>query len=89
MGAPTQFLTVAGRWKQHVAASGIDKALPRREQALAMLMFYAGFSAALDAGLKIADLPDADAVHLLVALQAEVKQMEAMAARILSGTVTS
>lgn len=81
----TTFLTIAGRWKQHFEASGLDKALPRREQALAMLMFYAGFGAALDATLEIADLSDQEAVHLLTALHSEIKQLEAMAGRILGG----
>lgn len=79
-----QFLTIAGRWKQHVEASGIDKALPRREQGLAMLMFYAGFSAALDAGLEAAEFPEDEAMQLLSAMHTEVKQVEAMATRVLS-----
>lgn len=85
----TQFLTIAGRWKQHVAASGIDKSLSRREQALAMLMFYAGFSASLDASLEVAAFPEDEAMQLLSALQMEVHQVEAMASRILSGGTLS
>lgn len=84
-----QFLTIAGRWKQHVEASGIDKALPRREQGLAMLMFYAGFSAALDAGLEVAEFPEDEAMQLLTAMHTEVKQIEAMATRILGGVQAS
>lgn len=83
-----QFLSIAGRWRQHVAASGIDKSLPKHEQSLAVLMFYAGFSAALDANLEIAELEEDEAVQILIALDAEVKQIEAMAARILSGGFT-
>lgn len=84
-----QFRTVAGRWKQHVEASGIDKSLPRKEQALAMLMFFAGFSASLDAAIEVASFPEDEAVRLLSALQMEVQQVEAMAARVLSGTSPS
>jgi hypothetical protein len=84
-----QFLTIAGRWRQHVEASGIDKALPRREQGLAMLMFYAGFSAALDAGLEVAEFPEDEAMQLLSAMHTEVKQVEAMATRVLSAGLAS
>ena len=83
------FLTIAGRWRQHVEASGIDKALPRREQGLAMLMFYAGFSAALDAGLEVAEFPEDEAMQLLSAMHTEVKQVEAMATRVLSAGLAS
>ena len=82
---PTTFLTIAGRWKQHVAASGIDKALPTKVQALAMLMFYAGFSAALDASIEVADFPEDEAVQLLAALSREVKHMESLASSVLGG----
>lgn len=83
-----QFLTIAGRWKQHVAASGLDKTLPRKEQAHAMLMFYAGFSAALEATSEVATFEEAEAVQLLQALHVEVKQVEAMAARLVIGGLT-
>ena len=89
MKASDTFLTIAGRWQQHVKASGIDKALPTREQGLAMLMFYAGFSASLDATMEVADFPEDQAMELLSALHAEVKQVEAMAARLLGGGLTS
>ena len=84
-----EFRTIAGRWRQHVEASGIDKALPKREQGLAMLMFYAGFSAALDAGLEVAEFPEDEAMQLLPAMHTEVKQIEALAARILGGAQPS
>ena len=80
------FRTIAGRWRDHVAASGIDKSMPRREQALAMLMFYAGFAAALDAGLEVAEFPEREAMQLLTAMHTEVKQIEALATRVLGGT---
>ena len=73
-----KFLTIAGRWREHVKASGIDKALPKREQGLAMMMFYAGFSAALDAGLEVAELPEDEAMQLLSAMHTEVQQVEAL-----------
>lgn len=72
---PTQFRTIAERWRDHVAVSGIDKALLKQELALAILMFYAGFSAALDAGTEVAAFSDAEAVQLLQALQNEVKKL--------------
>lgn len=84
-----QFLTVAGRWKQHVAASGIDKVLPRKEQALALMMFYAGFSAALDAAMEVAAFEETEAVQLLQALRTEVQQVEAMATRLIGGGMVS
>lgn len=84
-----EFCTIAGRWRQHVAASGIDKALSKREQGLAMLMFYAGFSAALDAGLEVAEFSEDEAMQLLTAMHTEVQQVEAMAARVLAGGLAS
>lgn len=85
MSGPAKFLTIAGRWKQHVQASAIDKALPRKEQALAMLMFYAGFSAALDAAMEVAAFEEGEAIQLLEALRTEVIQVEAMATMIIGG----
>lgn len=82
---PTQFRTIAGRWRDHVAASGIDKALPKREQALAMMMFYAGVAAALEAGMEVAQFPEAEAVQLLQDLQNEVKMVESLAVKLLGG----
>lgn len=86
MSTSKQFPSVAGRWKQHVAASGLDKSLPRREQTLCMLMFFAGFAAALDAALEVAAFPEDQACELLSLMQTEVQQVEAMASRILTGT---
>ena len=83
--AEPNFSTIAGRWRQHVAASGIDKALPRREQGLAMLMFYAGFAAALDAAIEVAEFPEDEAVQLLTALRREVIHMESLASSVLGG----
>lgn len=81
-----QFQTIAGRWKQHVAASGIDKALTKHELGLAMLMFYAGFSAALDATWEVSDFQEDDAMRLLSAMHTEVEQLEAMATRAFTTT---
>ena len=86
---PKEFLTIAGRWREHVRISGLDKALPPRELSLAMLMFYAGFSACLDAGLEIAEFPDDQAMKLFEALHKEVKQVEAMASGTLGGGLAS
>jgi hypothetical protein len=84
-----EFLTIAGRWKQQVHASRIYETLPRQERALAMLMFYAGFSAALDAGSEAAAFPDGEAVRLLAALHTELQQVESMATRVLGGGLPS
>lgn len=81
----SKFLTIAGRWRQHVAVSGIDKKLPLREQSLAMMMFYAGFAAALEAQLEIADCDEAEAIRLLSAMHTESQQVCALAERALSG----
>lgn len=54
-----------------------------------MLMFYAGFSAALDAGLEVAEFPEDEAMQLLSAMHTEVKQVEAMATRVLSAGLAS
>lgn len=83
-GAPT-FLSIAGRWRQHVAASGMDKRLSKRDQALAMMMFYAGFSASLDASMELAEYPEEQAMQLMEALSTEVQQLEAMATQQLTG----
>lgn len=86
---PDKFLTIAGRWKQCSAAAGLDKVLERREQALAMAMFFAGFSASLEAGIEIAAYPQEEAMQLLQLLHVEVKQVEAMLAHYTSGRPAS
>lgn len=83
------FLSVAARWREHVRVSGLDKALPPRELSLAMLMFYAGFSASLDAGLEIAEFSDDQAMRLFSALHTEVKQFEAKASEVLAAGLSS
>lgn len=89
MNNKQQFLSIAGRWKQHVEASGIEKSLTPRELSMAMMMFFAGFSAALDASLEVASYAEDDAMHLLTALHTEVQQVEAMATRALSSGLAS
>lgn len=88
MSAAT-FLSIAGRWQQHVKASGIDRTLPKKELGLAMLMFYAGFSAALDATIETADYPEDEAIRLLNLLHTEVQQIAGVAERLTSGNVPS
>ena len=83
-----QFMTIAGRWRHHVEASGLH-VLPRPELARCMLMFYAGFSAALDAGLEVAEFEEEEAMRLLSALHREVEQLEAVASRLASGGLAS
>jgi hypothetical protein len=80
-----EFLSVAGRWKQHVALTRIDNILPPREFALATLMFYAGFATALEASIELADLSEDEAVRLLQALHVEIAQLTAIAQRTLMG----
>jgi hypothetical protein len=80
-----QFLTIKGRWARCVAASGLDKILSRREQALAMMCFYSGFSACIEANVEMAELPDDQVAQLIAALQLKVHQVEAMATQIFSG----
>ena len=89
MSTKKQFLSIAGRWREHVRISGLDKALPSRELSLAMMMFYAGFSASLDAGVEIAEFPDDEALGLLSALHHEVKQVQAVVDRVGAGGLTS
>lgn len=80
-----QFRTISGRWKQHVAATGIDHSLSRRQQSLAMLMFYAGFSAGLDAVIEMSEFPENEAMHLMQSLQGEITQVEAIANQMVTG----
>lgn len=82
-----QFMTIAGRWRKH---EEILKHLPKRERALAMMMFYAGFSASLEAGLELAEIDDdAECVRLLQCMHEEVKMVEAMAVRVMAEIVPS
>jgi hypothetical protein len=82
------FKTIAGRWREHVDAAKLDR-LPRDEQARAMLMFYAGFAASLQAGMEIADYPEEEAMRYLSALHAEARQVEALAERLVTGVQSS
>lgn len=79
------FLTVAGRWRQHVAGSNLEKLVPEHIQTLAMLMFYAGFAASLDATMEAAELPEPEAMRVLDSLHTEVDQLAAMATRAMAG----
>ena len=54
-----------------------------------MMMFYAGFGAALDASLEVADFDELEAVHLLHALRIEIEQVAAIATRSLGGAQPS
>lgn len=74
-----QFLTISGRWKQHAQAAGLDQR-PREEQAKAMLLFFAGFSAALDATMEIAELDELEAMRMLSCMHEEVKLVAGAAA---------
>lgn len=75
--------SITGRWKQHAAVSGIDK-WPAKEKSLAMMMFFAGFSAAFEAFTgEVADLPEAQAMHVMSAMQQEIAQIESLASQIL------
>jgi len=77
----TQIMTIAGRWRHHAAASGMVNSMSTRDQTLAMLMFYAGFSAALDAMLEVADVASDDrhGARLIEALRRESELVAATA----------
>lgn len=82
--SPKPFLTIAERWREHARISNMDKALTKRDLTLAMVMFHAGFSASLDAGLEIADFDDDRAFQLLQGLHAEVKAFEGKVGQVLA-----
>lgn len=66
--APRTFLTIAGRWKTHEA---ILADVSQRDRTIAMMMFYAGFAAALDACGEIAEFDENTGCQLLTALHRE------------------
>ena len=84
---PSDFLTIAGRWRQRAEQSGLNK-LPTRDQALCVAMFYAGFSAALEANMEVADYEDYVAMRLFACMQDEVKVVESMLAAIVTSGMT-
>lgn len=69
------FLSITGRWKQHVEQSGMDKTMSERDQSLGMLMFYAGFSASLEASVEIAEYPEDQAMRLLSLMHKEMEHI--------------
>jgi hypothetical protein len=81
-----QFLTIAGRWRQHVQAGGLDKVMPKEQQRFAMLMFYAGFGAALEAANEVAAFPEGEAMQLLSALHQEFNVIANVALAAAPGT---
>lgn len=84
MSDPARVHTVAGRWRLHVNASGMEQVLSKQEQGLAMLMFYAGFGAALDAALELAEFEEETAVFFLEAMRREIDDLKDRATLILS-----
>lgn len=81
------FRSVAQRWADCCKRSGMD-AIPKPEKARGMLLFYAGFYAALEANMELADLSDEQAMRVLTAMHAEMRQFEALVTQaVLGGTI--
>ena len=76
-----QFRTIAGRWKDHVQAAGLEE-LQTRD----MLLFYAGFAAALDATMELAEHDDLRAMRILSSLHSEAKAIAATAAAVIASS---
>lgn len=62
--------TIENRWTKHVKASNLD-ALQLRDQLLCKMMFFAGFSDSLSAGMEIAALDEEPALAQLHAYHSE------------------
>ena len=75
--------TAATRWKLAAAAAGVD-AMPPHSQLAALLMYFSGFQAALEASAEIASLPRRQAAAALEELQAEVATFNQIAAAALA-----
>lgn len=89
MTGPARFLTIAGRWKQHVELTGLDKVVDKATLQRLMLMFYAGFTACQEAQMEIAAYPENDAMQLMSALMTEGQQVAALAERVVAGQTPS
>ncbi|HYE39910.1 MAG TPA: hypothetical protein VEB23_08260 [Ramlibacter sp.] len=85
MSAGARFLTIAGRWRQHVELTGLDKVVDKETLQRLMLMFYAGFTACQEAQMEIAAYPENEAMQLMSALMSEGQQVSAMAERVVTG----
>lgn len=66
----SKFLSIKGRFEKQRPQLA---SLPPKEQALCLIMFYAGFAACLEAGLELADIEERQAVNYLDQLHAEAK----------------
>jgi hypothetical protein len=62
--------TIENRWLKHVKASNLG-ALSVRDQLMCKMMFFAGFSDSLNAGMEIAALDEEPAVAQLRAYHTE------------------
>lgn len=81
------FRSIAQRWVDCCEQGGMN-AIPKPEKARGMLLFYAGFSAALEANMELANLSEEQAMQVLTMMHAEMRQFEAMATQaVLGGTV--
>lgn len=78
----TKFKTIAGRWKEHAAASQLDLHLSKKDQTMALMMFFAGFGAALDATVEAAEFPEDEAIAILELLQEEFKSFTILACQV-------
>ena len=72
-----------------MARSGLDKVADSQTQGLAMMTFYAGFAACLEATLELGDRPDDEAQRLLAALHHEMAMVRGVAERAMSGGTPS
>lgn len=89
MSTHPPFLSVKGRWARCMARSGLDKVADSQTQGLAMMTFYAGFAACLEATLELGDRPDDEAQRLLAALHHEMAMVRGVAERAMSGGTPS
>lgn len=78
-----QFRTVAGRWKHASEVSGLASKLPKAELTLAMMMFYAGFQASMEAFMEIADnYSEEDGAGIMQLLHEELEKFTQLASMV-------
>ena len=79
-----KFLTIAGRYRQSAQAAEFAK-LPERERTLALIVFYAGFAAALEATKELAEFDEDEALEIICAMAEEAQQFAAVVTRASEG----
>lgn len=83
--AGDRLLSIRGRLDRCIAASKLDQAVDAKTLQLAKGMFYAGFAAALEANMEIAELDEASAMRCFAALELETQTVAAMLQQALAG----